>query len=87
MRQQLADAAGRLRGQPLENVLQVRMRFVPIEFGGLDQAQDRGSAFAGLLRTHEKPIPATDGNHRVILPMSGKKLRSSTAGTRCMGDA
>jgi hypothetical protein len=53
MRQQLVDCAGSLRGQALQDVLQVRVRVMPIELGRLDQARDRRRALSGRQRTGE----------------------------------
>ena len=47
MRQQVADAACRLSRQTSQNILQVGQRFVTVELGRLNQAHDRGGAFAG----------------------------------------
>ena len=44
MRQQLVDAAGRLHGQPLEDVPQVCVGIVPIEPRRMHQAHDCGGA-------------------------------------------
>ena len=85
--QQLLDAAVELRGQPGQNTLEVGPRIMPVELGTLQQAHHHRSALAGQFAAYEEPIFTTDRNHGVILPMSGKRSRSSTAGTRCMGVA
>ena len=87
MRQQLVDATCRMRGQALENVPEVDVRIVPIDPSRVHQAHHRRGAFARPQAAGEQPVGSADGNRWVILPMSGKKLRSSTAGTRCTGDA
>ena len=39
---------------------------------------------AGSFRAGEEPVLAAEGDHAVILPISGKKLKSVIAGTRSM---
>jgi hypothetical protein len=46
MRQQLGDATGRLRGQALERVAQVRIGIVPVQARLVHQAHDRRGTFA-----------------------------------------
>jgi hypothetical protein len=43
MRQQLFDPAGRVRWQPLEHVLEVGVRIVPVELGRVHQAHHRAA--------------------------------------------
>ena len=47
MRQQFLKAAGGLRRQALHDVLEVDVRIMPVELGGLDQAHDRRGALTG----------------------------------------
>ena len=49
MRQQLSQSAVGPGGEFGEDVFEVRPGVVAIELGGLDQAHERGGAFAGLL--------------------------------------
>jgi transposase len=49
MRQQLADAAGRVGVQAREDVFEVGVGVVAVEFGRLHQAHDGGGALAGLV--------------------------------------
>jgi len=49
MRRQLGQVALLERGQAVEQVLQTSLRIVLVEFGRLDQAEQHGRAFAGLL--------------------------------------
>jgi hypothetical protein len=46
VRQQLANAAGRLHWQALHDVLQIGMWFMPIELGRVHEAHDCGGSFA-----------------------------------------
>lgn len=46
MRQQLVDSTGWLRGQPLEDVLQVCVRILPIEARRVHQTHHRSGALA-----------------------------------------
>ena len=83
MRQQLCNAAGRVRRKPLENILQVRMRLVAVQTRRVHQTHDGRSSLAGAQAAGEQPVLSSKRNHEVILPMSGKRSKSSTAGTRC----
>jgi len=47
MREQFVYCAGALRGQTLQNVLEVRVWVMPIELGRLDEAGDRRGALSG----------------------------------------
>ena len=84
MREQFADLAGALRWQPREYIAQVGIRVVPVHARGLDQTHHGGRPLARAQRTREQPVVAPNGNLGVILPMSGKKSKSSTAGMRSM---
>lgn len=44
MRQEFLDATGRVSRQPFEHVLEIAIRIVTIELGGLDQAHDDSCA-------------------------------------------
>ena len=68
-----------------EHVGEVVLRVETVELGALDQGIDRGGAATAGIGASEQVILAANGNHAVILPISGKKLRFITAGTRCMG--
>ena len=62
MRQQLFDATGRMRGQALQNVLEVSVGIVPIEPCRVHQAHHRSGALARTQRACEEPVVAPDGN-------------------------
>ena len=87
MRQQLIDAGIRVARKPLEDVAQLCPWIEPVELGRLHQAHDDRCALAGQFAAAEEPCLPAHRDHRVILPMSGEKLKSSIAGTRCMGGA
>ena len=53
---QLVDTAGRLRGQPLEDVFQVCVRLVPIQARRVHQAHDGCGSLAGAQAAGEQPI-------------------------------
>ena len=84
VRQQLVDVAGLVRWQSREHVLEIRVGVVAVEFGRLDEARDLSCALARQQCAGEQPIAASRCNLGVILPMSGKKSKSSTAGMRSM---
>mgnify|MGYP007068640767 CR=1 FL=1 len=46
MRQQLVDPAGRMRGQALQHVLEVRIRLVPVGARRMQKAHDCGGPLA-----------------------------------------
>jgi hypothetical protein len=56
MRQQFPDPTCRLRRNALDNILQVRMRFVPVAPGRVHQTHDRRRPPAGEQRTGEQPV-------------------------------
>jgi hypothetical protein len=60
VRQQLVDLTVQLRRQSREDVLEVGPGVVPVQLGRLQQARDDGSAFAGQLAPHKKPVPASE---------------------------
>ena len=46
MWQEIVDEACGLSGQAIQHVLEITVRIVPIEFGGLDEAHDDAGALA-----------------------------------------
>src|SRR5438046_2757987 len=58
MRQQFANAARGLGGQSLEDILEVSVRIVGIESGGLNQAHDGSGALARAQRSCKQPVRA-----------------------------
>jgi hypothetical protein len=85
-REQLVEPPGRVGGDAREQVAQVGLRIDAVELGGLDQCVDGGGALAAVIRAGEQVVLAAEGNLGVILPMSGRKLKFGTGGTRSMGD-
>ena len=61
MQHQLAHVAGALRGQALQNVLEVLVGVMPIELGRLDQARDGSCALTSRERAGEQPILSAHG--------------------------
>ena len=55
-RGKIIDATGRVSRQSFEHVLEVTIRIVTIEFGGLDQAHDDGCAPPRAQRPCEQPV-------------------------------
>jgi hypothetical protein len=55
-----------------------------MEFSCLDDGQDIGDALAALVGAGEEPIFSSNCHLPDILPISGKKSRSITAGMRFM---
>ena len=62
MRQQLLEATGGLGRQTLQDVLQVSVRIVSVEFRGLDQAHDDGGALTGTKGTDKEPVRSTESD-------------------------
>jgi hypothetical protein len=56
MRQQLADAAGLLRGQPLEHVAQVCVWVVAVQPRRVHQAHDRSGTLSRTQAASEQPV-------------------------------
>jgi hypothetical protein len=75
-----------VRGQPLEHVGQVRQWVKTVESRRVHQRHDCRSALATAQAASEQPIRPSDRQFQFILPMSGRKLRSSTVGMRFMAD-
>ena len=67
MRQQFVDAAAQVRGQPCENILQIRVEVVPVHARRLDQAHDGGRTLARAKATGEQPVAPANRNLGVIL--------------------
>jgi hypothetical protein len=63
MRQQFFDSTGGLGRQALEDVLEIAVRIVSVEFHGLDQAHDGGGPLAGAERSCKEPITSAE-RHR-----------------------
>ncbi len=59
------------------------MEFVPVELGRADEAHDRSRALTRAQRTRKEPISAANRQLPFILPMSGRRLKSTIVGIRC----
>ena len=74
-------------GDAGEQVGDVVLRVESVELGAFDQRVDRGGAAAAGIRASKQVILAANSNRPVILPISGRKSKFITGGTRCMGVA
>lgn len=74
-------------GDSSEHVGEVMLRVEAVELGAFNQRIDRGGAAAAGIGAGKQIIFTANGSRAVILPMSGRKLKSITAGTRSMGGA
>src|SRR3954468_5656041 len=70
-------------GDAGEQISDVELRIEAVELGALDQGIQSGGAMPAGIGAGEEIILAADRHHAVILPMSGKRLRFTTAGTLC----
>src|SRR3954468_6903753 len=78
---------GPARDHALEHVGQPRLRLDPVELGGRHQACHDRPVARPAVTPGEQGILAPQGHHGVILPMSGRRSWSTTAGIRCTGGA
>src|SRR5271166_1986050 len=69
----------------LEHVDEIGVRLDAIEFGGFDQRADDRPPLAAAVASRKQMVLAAERNRAVILPMSGRKLKFVTDGTRFMG--
>ena len=76
---------GRVIGDAGEHVGEPGLRVDAVELGGADQRVDRRRAFAAAIGAGRTARLAAERNRAAILPMSGRRSRSTTAGTRSMG--
>lgn len=84
-RQEFADLVDGMIGDAFEDVAKVSFRIELIELCGAEQAVDIGGAFAAIVGAGEQPVLPSKGHRRFILPMSGRKLKFTIAGTRSTG--
>jgi hypothetical protein len=74
-------------GDAGEHIGEIVLRVEAVELGALDQrVEGRGAAAAGI-GAGKQIIFAANSNRPVILPISGRKSKFITGGTRCMGVA
>jgi hypothetical protein len=77
----------RVLGEAGQHVSQPGLGIDVIHLGRLYQRRHDGGALAAAIGAGEEPGLAAERNRAVILPMSGRKLKSITAGTHSMGSA
>lgn len=68
----------------VDDVGEVGFRIEAVELGGFEHAVDDGGAPAAGFGAEQQVILPRDGNPAVILPISGRKLKSFIVGTRFM---
>lgn len=68
----------------VEHVGQIGLRIDAVHLGRLDDRHGTRQGLRAGVSASEEPIFSSDSNLPNILPISGKKSRSITAGTRCM---
>ena len=85
--QEFGNAARRMVRNAGEHVGEIVLWIETVELGAFDQRVDRGGAAAAGIRASKQVILAANSNRPVILPISGRKSKFITGGTRCMGVA
>ncbi|KVW85404.1 hypothetical protein WK99_18770 [Burkholderia ubonensis] len=68
----------------LEHVGEIRLGIEAIQACRADQAIHRGGTFATGVGAGEQVIPSAEGKLALILPISGRKLKSIIVGIRYM---
>lgn len=63
MRQQLLDRIRPMRGRPCQNVLEVRIRFMPVHSGRLNQAHHCSRTLPSVQALGKQPIVAFMGTY------------------------
>ena len=74
-------------GNAGEHVGEIMLRVEAVELGAFDQRIDRRGAAAAGIGAGKQIILAANCNRPVILPMSGRKSKFITGGTRYIGVA
>ncbi len=67
---------------PSEDICQIDLRIMAVQFDRFNDGQDIGDALTALVRAGKQPVLAAERNLPNILPISGKKSRFITAGMR-----
>src|ERR1700723_3818203 len=62
MREKITESTGRLSRETLEDVLEVAIRIVSVELGGLDEAHDVGGALSSTKGSGEEPVRSAQGH-------------------------
>jgi len=70
-----------------QHVGQICFRIDSVQFAALDQRGQHRPVFRPFVAAGEQSILSAESNHPFILPMSGRKLKFITGGTRSMGAA
>jgi hypothetical protein len=84
-RQQLVETVDGLSiDHAREHVLQVGVRFDAVEFAGFDQRTDDCPTISTAVTACEQVVLAAQRYHPFILPMSGRKWKFTTDGTRIL---
>jgi len=74
-------------GDASDDVAQVGLGIKAIQCGSTDQSVDCGPAFAAAVGTEVQEVFSAESKFAIILPISGRKLKSITVGIPCMGVA
>lgn len=67
---------------PGQDVCQIDLRIVAVQFDRFDDGQDVGDALTALIRAGEEPIFPSNSHPPFILPMSAMKWKFITVGIR-----
>ncbi len=67
-----------------EHVVQVSVGFDAVEFAGFDQRTDDYPTISAAVVACKQVVLATERYHPFILPMSGRKWKFTTDGTRIL---
>lgn len=68
-------------GEPLNGIGEIDFRVEAVQSCVLDLGVGRGGTLAALIGPGEQEVLAADGNHEVILPISGMRSLSAIDGT------
>jgi hypothetical protein len=71
-------------GDAGEDIGKPGLRIDVVELGGPDERVHQRRPFGAALRAGEQPGFPPERNRPIILPTSGRKLRSIIAGIRCL---
>ena len=85
-RQEFVEAAGGMTvGHTLQDVSKPGKGLDVVELCGGDEGADGCPSDAATVRAREQMVFASERNRPVILPISGRRLKSFTVGIRCIG--
>jgi hypothetical protein len=83
-RQQIVDPIDRVVGDAGEQVAQVGLWIEAVQGRGLDERVENRSPTTAGVRAGKEVVLAAQRDRPAILPMSGRRSRSTIAGTRSM---